>query len=294
MGLRNATGTIARGLLGPRFVTHAVWEYRKKLGFVSQYRRLLHSKYGLEIGGPSHMLARDGPLPIYDVLAGLDNCLYSGSTIWTGEVQAGNTFSYDRAKEAGKQIICDSTDLHPIKDSAYDCVLACHCVEHIANPLRALGEWKRVLQENGLLFVVLPHKDGGFDWRRPVTSLTHLIDDFRNGIGEEDLTHLPEILELHDLSKDPGAGTKENFRERSLQNYKKRALHHHVFDTRTAFEMLDHRGFELIRVDFVRPIHLIILARRVNGVPDNDEFLKTKSRHLRRSPFASDHQSRMG
>jgi len=53
-------------------------------------------------------------------------------------------------------------------------------------------------------------------------------------VGEEDLTHVPEILELHDLSRDEGAGTREQFRQRCLANHVHRALHHHVFDTMAA------------------------------------------------------------
>jgi SAM-dependent methyltransferase len=291
MKLRNSTRLIARGMLGQRLTTRVAWEFRRTVGFVSRYRHLLQSKRGLEIGGPSNMLARDGGVPIYDVLESLDNCLYSGNTIWNGEVQAGNTFSYDSAKRPGTQFICDSTHLHPIRDSQYDCVLACHCLEHIANPLRALSEWRRVLRDDGLLFLILPHKDGGFDWRRPTTSLAHMIQDYENKVGEDDLTHLPEIVELHDLSRDPGAGTKEQFRERCLANHITRAMHQHVFDTTTALQTLDHMGFKLNRVDYIRPLHIIILASRANDRVDNRQFLGSKSKHLSRSPFASDHQN---
>lgn len=51
------------------------------------------------------------------------------------------------------------------------------------------------------------------------------------GIGEEDLTHLPEILDLHDLSKDESAGTKEQFRKRCRGNHLNHAIHQHVSDT---------------------------------------------------------------
>ena len=292
MPFRNATRAIARGILGQRLTARVAWNVRRTFGFVAHYRRPLRSKLGIEIGGPSDMLARDGGIPIYDVLQSLDNCLYAGNTIWTGEVRAGNTFNYDSAKRPGTQFICDSTDLQSIEDSKYDCVLACHCLEHIANPLRALGEWKRVLTENGLLLLILPHKDGGFDWRRPITPLTHMIRDYENNVREDDLTHLPEILELHDFSRDPGAGTKEHFRERCLANHMNRAMHHHVFDTRTALETLDHMGFKLIRVDYIQPLHIMILASRGDPPVDNRQFLKSNSKHLRRSPFASDHQSR--
>jgi SAM-dependent methyltransferase len=240
------------------------------------------------------MLVDTGQVPVYDVLRSLDNCLYSGSTIWTGEVREGNTFSYHPGKEPGAQIICDATDLQPVTDSSYECVLACHCLEHIANPLRAIGEWKRALQHDGLLLLILPHKDGTFDWRRPVTPLAHLIDDYENAVGEEDLTHLPEILELHDLSKDKPAGTKEQFRHRCLSNHVNRAMHHHVFDTMAALATVNYAGFQVIRVDNLKPCHIIILARRTDRTVDNREFMAPGSEHWRSSPFPSDHERANG
>ena len=278
----------ARNVLGPRLTALLRRPFRRKLASIEDYRTRLHSKRALEIGGPSPMLAFDGQIPIYDVLGSLDNILYSSSTIWAGEVHEGNTFLYHHGKEPGTQIICDATDLRPIKDASYECVLACHCLEHIANPLHALAEWRRVLKDDGLLLLVLPHKDGTFDWRRPATPLPHMIEDYENAVGEEDLTHLPEILELHDLSKDKEAGTKEEFRERCLANHINRAMHHHVFDTMTALVTVNHAAFKVVRVDNLEPYHIIILASRADRPVDNRHFLERGAAHWSRSPFPSD------
>jgi SAM-dependent methyltransferase len=240
---------------------------------VAYYRSRLRSKRGLEIGGPSTTLAQAGPIPVYDVLASLDNCLFAERTIWAENVQTGKSFEYHPGKQPGTQFICEASDLRPIKDSSYECVLACHCLEHVANPLRALAEWKRILRDDGLLLLILPHKDATFDWRRPVTPLAHLIQDYENEVGEDDLTHLPEILELHDLSKDPGAGTKEEFRQRCLENYANRAMHQHVFDTVSATEMVHHMGFKLLRVNTLGPLHIIIFASRTDGPVANQRFM---------------------
>ncbi len=252
------------------------------------YRSSLAGKQGLEIGGPSEILGDAGPLPIYGVLRGLDNCLYSAQTLWTGNVAEGRSFQYHPLKPPGNQIICEATELKPVSDSAYDCVLASHCLEHVANPLRALAEWKRVLRNHGLLLLILPHKDGTFDWKRPTTSLAHMIEDFRNGVGEDDLTHLPEILELHDLEKDNPAGSRHDLERRSHQNYSNRAIHHHVFDTATAIALLDHAAFQILRVDASKPFHITLLARRCEGMPDNLEFLHDRADYHRQSPFPSD------
>jgi SAM-dependent methyltransferase len=283
MQIVKAARVAVRNMLGPRVIALAKLPFRRK--FAADYRSYLRSKRGLEIGGPSTMLVGNGQVPIYDVLGSLDNCLYSRSTIWAGEVREGNSFLYHPGKEPGIQFICDATDLQPIKDSSYECVLACHCLEHIANPLRALAEWKRVLKHDGLLLLILPHKHGTFDWRRPTTPLAHMIEDYENAVGEEDLTHLPEIMKLHDLSRDKEAGTEEQFRQRCLANHVHRAMHHHVFDTPAAVSAVNYIGFQLLRAENLKPSHIIILARRTDKMVDNSGFMQPGSERWNRSPF---------
>nr|MBA2668900.1 methyltransferase domain-containing protein [Gemmatimonadota bacterium] len=204
-------------LFSMRHRVRAVWKTHGMLGLLDAVtRRLLtpHAicwrilrtelagKRGFEIGGPSSMFARGGLIPVYGVVEGVDNCDFSSLTT-IGEIQEGRNFVYDGTHQAGFQLVREAVDLSGIPDEAYDFLLASHVLEHIANPLRALREWTRVLRVGGLMVVVVPHRDGTFDHRRPVTTLQHLIDDDRNGITEDDLTHLQESLELHDFGLDP-------------------------------------------------------------------------------------------
>jgi hypothetical protein len=93
------------------------------------------------------------------------------------------------------------------------------------------SEWLRVISDEGLLLVVVPKKEATFDHNRPINSFEHLKSDFENNIGEDDLSHLEEILQLHDLSLDylPNR-TIEAFKVRSVNNFQNRALHQHIFD----------------------------------------------------------------
>ncbi|MDB5022938.1 MAG: hypothetical protein JWP78_693 [Mucilaginibacter sp.] len=50
------------------------------------------------------------------------------------------------------------------------------------------------------------------------------------GIMEDDLTHVEEILSLHDRDMDAGLIEKDQFPARCLNNINNRCLHHHVFD----------------------------------------------------------------
>jgi SAM-dependent methyltransferase len=288
MGLRERVRAIARTVLGVRATKRFGRYFRKTLPQAHVYCDLLQGKQGLEIGGPSNAFSDEGFLPVYQYLESLDNCLYSSNTIWAGRVKEGGTFAFHSSKPMGNQIVCEASDLTPIADESYDCVLACHCLEHLANPLRALDEWKRVLRPGGLLLLILPHREGTFDWRRPVTRLDHMIEDQTNEIDETDLTHLPEVMELHDLTLDSPAGTKEQFRDRCLDNFSKRAMHHHVFDTSTAVKILDHCNYEVLRVDNLKPYHIAVIARRSGILPDNSNFLTPSAEYRRMSPFSSD------
>ena len=75
------------------------------------------------------------------------------------------------------------------------------------------------------MILILLNKDFNFERLRPYTNIEHLIQDFTQNIGEDDLTHLDEILELHDLNIDKPAGSFEEFKARSLNNESHRGLH---------------------------------------------------------------------
>lgn len=168
-------------------------------------------------------------------------------TIWEGSIKAGQSFNYFENK-TGTQFISDGTDLAGIESGTYDFLLSSNCLEHIANPLKALKEWKRVLKDTGFMLLVLPVKENNFDHRRPVTSFEHLLEDLINQTTEKDMTHLDEILTLHDLAMDPPAGNIEQFRLRSLDNFNNRTLHHHVFDFPLIKRMLEYANFEVINM----------------------------------------------
>lgn len=208
-----------------------------------KYRSAVENKHGIEIGGPSALFRT--VLPLYQAAAGLDGVNFSTDTVWEGSIEAGNNFHY-YPKKSGRQFIADATDLSEIATGQYEFLLSSNCLEHVANSIKALTEWKRVIKDDGFLVLVLPNKESNFDHRRPFTKFEHLVEDFSNGVGEDDLTHLDEILELHDLSMDPPAGDLAQFKERSLKNFQNRTLHQHVFDVPLMKEMLGHVGFEIL------------------------------------------------
>ena len=141
------------------------------------------------------------------------------------------------------------------------------------------------------MVLVVPHRDGTFDHRRPVTDLEHLASDAVASTPESDLTHLPEILRLHDRRRDPGAIDLAAFERRGRDNLGNRGLHHHVFDTRLAIALVDLAGLQVMTVEIRRPFHIILVLGRSADV-DNGAYLDDRASHFAKSPFPSDRNLR--
>jgi SAM-dependent methyltransferase len=256
-----------------------------------QCREMVSDGIGIEIGGPSPIFAWGGLIPLYPVARRIDNVNFASSTIWEDATREGDTFHFYSRKAPGRQFLAEGADVRVITSGKYDFVLSSHMLEHTANPLRALDEWKRLLKSGGALVLVIPARDGAFDHRRPITTLAHLIEDFDKNVSEDDLTHLAEVLQLHDLSRDPGVTDARTFHERAERNAEFRSIHHHVFDTRLAADTVFHAGFELLAVEPLKPYHIVMLARKplvgVAASPFDEVALREV---LRKSPFQSDRQ----
>jgi SAM-dependent methyltransferase len=252
MNVINTTKRVARNLLGPRGkVQRIFWRYVKH-------------RVGLEIGGPSDTFGDAGILPLYRYIRKLDNCVFSAETIWEGQRLEGQTFTYHPNKPRGFNFIRESTDLLGIKNSSYDFILASHTLEHTTNPIKALKEWIRVVKPGGPIIVILPHYRYTFDHRRQPTPVSHMAEDYERDMDEKDDTHLNEILDLHDLSLDPPAGTPQQFRARSLLNIENRCLHHHVFDENNSPGLLEAAGLDVEILRFINPFHIVMLAQPKN------------------------------
>ncbi len=263
---------------------------RKRCFGYATVRAYLQGKSGLEFGGPSSIFSTNHLIPIYDIVHAIDTCNFAQRTIWTA--------GHDHLRfgsHLGRQLIAEACGVSEIADGSYDFVAASHVLEHVANPLHALQEWKRILKPSGSILVVLPHKAGTFDRRRPFTTFDHVKTDFESNVTEADLTHLQEILELHDLELDPPAGSPEQFRERCLQNLSKRAMHHHVFSPELLVEMFSFLDMRVLNVAVERPHHIIVHVKKPNQKEqnsvalENSAFLNADARWRKQDPFRRSH-----
>lgn len=237
--------------------------FRPRIKDFYKIKKFFKNKIGIEIGGPSAIFARKKYIPVYPLIKRLDGVNFSTNTIWENTIIEGPTYHYDSKRCPGYQYIKEGANLDAIPDGTYDFVLSSHSLEHIANPIKALKEWLRILKKSGTITAILPDKLYTFDHKRPVTTFEHLLDDYQNGIKEDDLTHVEEILSLHDRDMDTGLINKDQFPARCLNNINNRCLHHHVFDIPLLNEIYTYLDLEVILIDSSTNLnHIIVGVKR--------------------------------
>jgi SAM-dependent methyltransferase len=217
---------------------------------------------GLEIGGPSHRsFGRWGQLPVYSAAVQVDNVSVHLAPADSDDERAGAAYSFDPDKRPGRQFLSEATSLDEIESASYDFVLSSHTLEHIANPLKALREWRRVLKPGGVLILAVSDPTRTPDRRRPVTTLQHLLDDDRREVAEDDATHAAEILDLYDFWLDPDLSVdRPAVADFCRRNLELRWMRHHVFDIALLVSALEVTGFAVIGAERALPDHLLVTA----------------------------------
>ena len=245
------------------FVTKASWALHQDKRQTIDFSRLLKGKKGLEIGGPSLFFGRKSYFPAYLYADRVDGVNFNTTTVWEGKINGGWTYKYLTGRQNGYQYITEASELEGVPDASYDFLLSCHSMEHLANPLKALKRWREVLKNEGVLVLVLPNKEVTFDHQRPYTTFEHLLEDCTNNVTEADTSHFAEVVQLHDIEKDPGVRTFEELEKRTIQNFSNRCVHHHVFSFETIKTCLSYCGFEVLLQKKIHEINLFTLARKI-------------------------------
>lgn len=238
-----------------KYLTQDTWYKNAPL-----YLNSLKGLSGLEIGGPSWLLKTR--IPIYRVIKDLDNVNWSPVTL-------NNPTMYDGPREfrwfflkRGRNIICEADELR-MTDSFYDFVVSVQVIEHFANPLKALKEWKRVIRKGGFLVCEVPYKEITFDYKRSVTTFDHILSDYANNIGHGDLTHVDEVVELTDDFRTPTYKNKAELRKICEDNEANRLMHHHVFDLELLVSVIKEAGFDVLDANKIDS-GLVVLARNIS------------------------------
>ncbi|MGE0822996.1 MAG: methyltransferase domain-containing protein [Candidatus Binatia bacterium] len=162
------------------------------------------------------------------------------------------TIFVDKFREfAGQQVLADyygEASALPFYDSSLDYVVASHVIEHVANPVKALLEWYRVLKSGGVIYMVVPDRRYTFDHNREVTSLEHLWDDYRGKTTDCDSTHIDEFVDNVDFALFEPTIPEAARAERRLhikadcwaaiRNRQEINIHFHVFEPQSMRDLL--------------------------------------------------------
>lgn len=234
--------------------------HMKNVKQITHVGHFLSGKKGLEIGGPS-LGMRD--LGVYTACESLDNANFSTDTLWNKNVE-GSDYKFAGKSCPGKTYIADVVDLSRFSEGEYDFVFGSHMLEHLINPLKALEQMTKVIKSDGMCILILPFKEMCFDHRRPITSFSELLQHYKDNRDETDpMDHMDEILRDYDLSRDPPAGTEEEFIERCKKHYENRALHVHVFDFKLIIRCLTFFKYKIIHTELFND-NQIVIGQRLN------------------------------
>lgn len=200
---------------------------------------LFRNKEGIEVGGPSKIFGNT----IYDVCKSCDGVNFSDDTVWWKKKS--KVYEY-KDKKLGEVFIDDAVELKDVVNGKYGFYVSSNNIEHLANPMKAISEAYRVIKKDGYALIIAPMKRTNFDHNRKFTSFDHILNDYHNKVGEDDISDLSDIEKMHDYDMDPLCGGKNKFHDRALNNYNNRCLHHHVFNEKTLAEMFEYFGFSIV------------------------------------------------
>ena len=157
----------------------------------------------------------------------------------------------------------------PLESNSLDFIFSAHCLEHIPNPIGALFEWKRILKDDGFMFLLLPHYQRMFDRHRKITPLSHCVDNYQNPV-EPDYSHNDEMMEgwygqerneieEKDFEKAYGFSPL-NFEER----VKHGVIHYHVWTQNEIVELMQFINMDIVFVSEYcsRPDSFIVIGRK--------------------------------
>ncbi len=122
----------------------------------------------------------------------------------------------------------DHDGLAQFGDGAFAFVICNHVIEHVANPIKLLGEIFRIAAPGGVVVLSAPDKDYTYDKTRPLTTFEHLWSDYENNVTENDDEHYMDFFRgaaTHVLEADPIHLPAQ------IKRVRERREHAHVWDS---------------------------------------------------------------
>ncbi len=184
---------------------------------------------GLEIGA----LHEPFPAPAGAKITYVDTLTVEQAVALFPEIDAAKITKADRILDL------DREGLACFPDRSFDFVIISHVLEHLANPIKAVGEVFRVLRTGGRAIIAIPDMRYTFDKSRSLTSFAHLFEDYKNKVPESSDEHYLDFLrgvapELLSLSPEDVA--------HHVARVRGRREHCHVWNSDTFREFLRRSG----------------------------------------------------
>jgi SAM-dependent methyltransferase len=137
----------------------------------------------------------------------------------------------------------------PFYNSSLQYGASSHVHEHSPNPLKALKEWFRVLRHGGFIYMVIPDKSKTFDHPRPLTKVSHMLDDYINETTMSDPTHIEDFtygVDWKEFSPDSDLENEQKERDELAAKYHQKLnddgeinIHFHTFESRTGLKLIE-------------------------------------------------------
>ena len=124
-------------------------------------------------------------------------------------------------------VVDDGELLTTIDGESVDFIVANHFLEHCEDPIRTIETHLGKVRPGGVLFYAVPDKRYTFDFRRPRTPLSHLIDDHENGPHASRSEHYSEWARLVYEGEPPdGEAASQRAQQLEHEGY---SIHFHVW-----------------------------------------------------------------
>jgi SAM-dependent methyltransferase len=136
----------------------------------------------------------------------------------------------------------DKIGLSIIGDEEFDFAILNHVIEHVANPIRLVGEMFRVVKRGGHVVLACPDKRHTFDKNRALTPFDHLLEEYVGGISEVTDEHYLDFLRA--VHPEVMTLPPEQVRVH-VESVRSRREHAHVWDSASFRDFLD-RTMELL------------------------------------------------
>jgi SAM-dependent methyltransferase len=119
-------------------------------------------------------------------------------------------------------VVDDGEKLATIAPESQDFIVANHFLEHTEDPIRTIETHLSKLRPGGILFYAVPDKRFTFDFRRPPTSLEHMVADYEQGPERSRTEHYQEWTRL--VPGEPSTGSAEQVSSEEWATRKAREL----------------------------------------------------------------------